>query len=123
MGSKEVIDKNLSVPVRVTDQKDNDLILKELKIMQNRALLAAFDLCTKPYCVFRPVRIIKSDVATIVFWPDGNKTVVKRSPDEPDNEYTAFTAALAKRIFGSNNAIKKIIKTKTEVQKPKNDNN
>ena len=71
----------------------------------------------------KPERILKSDTATIVFWTDGTKTVVRRSADEPDNEYTAFTAALAKKVYGSNNAIKKIIKTKTEVQKPKNDNN
>ena len=69
----------------------------------------------------KPKRILKSGLATIVFWEDGTKTVVKRAEDEPDNEYTAFTAALAKRVFGSNNAIKKIIKTKTEVQKLKDD--
>lgn len=68
-----------------------------------------------------PERILKSGTATIVFWSDGTKTIVKRSPDEPENEYTAFTAALAKKVFGSNNAIKKIIERKTEVQKPKND--
>ena len=70
---------------------------------------------------YKPKRILKSGLATIVFWEDGSKTVVRRAEDEPDNEYTAFTAALAKRVFGSNNAIKKIIKTKTEVQKKKND--
>lgn len=69
-----------------------------------------------------PERILKSCTATIVFWNDGTKTIVKRSYGEPDNEYAAFTAALAKKIFGSNNAIKKIIERKTEVQKPKNDN-
>ena len=68
-----------------------------------------------------PERIIKSGTATIVFWSDGTKTIVKRASDEPENEYTAFTAALAKKVFGSNNAIKKIIERKTEVQKPKND--
>ena len=70
-----------------------------------------------------PERILKSGTATIVFWSDGTKTIVKRSSDEPENEYTAFTAALAKKVFGSNNAIKKIIERKTEVQKPKNDHN
>jgi len=72
---------------------------------------------------YKPKRILKSGLATIVFWEDGTKTIVKRAADEPDNEYTAFTAALAKRVFGSNNAIKKIIKTKTEVQKLKDDKN
>lgn len=63
-----------------------------------------------------PKRILRHGPATIVFWCDGTKTVVKRAPDEPDNEYTAFTAALAIRIFGSNSKLKKIVKTKTEDQ-------
>ena len=68
-----------------------------------------------------PKKILKSGRVTVVFWKDGSKTVVRRAEDEPDNEYNAFCAALAKRMYGSNNAIKKIIKTKTEVQKPKDD--
>lgn len=63
---------------------------------------------------FTPLRILRNGPATIVFWGDGTKTVVKRAPDEPDNEYTAFTAALAIKIFGSNSKLKKIVKTKTE---------
>lgn len=64
-----------------------------------------------------PKRILRHGPATIVFWGDGTKTVVKRAPDEPDNEYTAFTAALAIKIFGSNSKLKKIVKTFTEEQK------
>lgn len=66
-----------------------------------------------------PERIVKSGRATIVFWEDGTKTVVKRSPDEPDNDYNAFLAALGIKIFGSNSQLKKIIKEQTVVQKPK----
>ena len=66
---------------------------------------------------FTPMRILRNGPATIVFWPDGTKTVVKRAPDEPDNEYVAFTAALALKIFGSNSALKRIIAEKTEEQK------
>lgn len=66
---------------------------------------------------FTPMRILRNGPATIVFWPDGTKTVVKRAPDEPDNEYVAFTAALAIKIFGSNSALKRIIAEKTEEQK------
>ena len=104
------------VPVRVTDNGENPLFdpfkvwLKEVADSINVKKLM-------------PDRILKSGNATIVFWNDGGKTIVKRAEDEPDNEYTAFTAALAKRVFGSNNAIKKIIKTKTEVQKLKDDKN
>lgn len=66
-----------------------------------------------------PDRIVKSGRATIVFWEDGTKTVVKRSEDEPDNEYNAFCAALAIHAFGSNSMVKKIIKEQTVIQKPK----
>ena len=97
------------VPVRVTDEIHIDfedpfqLFLKNMAKQINVKKLL-------------PVKILKSGNATIVFWNDGEKTIVKRAEDEPDNEYAAFTAALAKKIYGSNNAIKKIIKTKTEVQ-------
>lgn len=66
-----------------------------------------------------PEKIVKSGRATIVFWEDDTKTVVKRSPDEPDNDYNAFLAALGIKIYGSNSQLKKIIKEQTVVQKPK----
>lgn len=64
-----------------------------------------------------PKRILRCGIATIVFWADGTKTVVKRAPDEPDNAYAAFTAALAIKTFGSNSKVKKIIRQRTEEQK------
>ena len=64
-----------------------------------------------------PDRIIKSGRATIVFWNDGKKTVVKRQLGEPDDPYLAFLAALGKKIYGSNSAIKRLITEKTEEQK------
>lgn len=64
-------------------------------------------------------RILKSGPYTHVFWEDGTKTTVRRSPDEPDNDYAAFTAALAIKMYGSNSALKRMLKQKVEVQKPK----
>lgn len=66
---------------------------------------------------YTPKRILRSGPATIVFWEDGTKTVVKCAADENDNTYAAFTAALAIKIFGSNSAVKKLVKSKTEVSK------
>jgi hypothetical protein len=66
-----------------------------------------------------PVRILKSGNRTIVFWTDGTKTIVKRPEDTADNDYEAFTAALAIKVFGTNSALKRIIKNKTVEQKPK----
>ena len=57
-----------------------------------------------------PERIIRNGPATIVFWPDGTKTIVKRSEDDPDDLYSAVTAAICINIFGSNSKLKRIIK-------------
>lgn len=64
--------------------------------------------------LMRPKRIIHSGPATIVFWEDGTKTVVKLSEKDTYDEYDAFTAAFAIKIFGSNSAVKKLIKNITE---------
>lgn len=45
----------------------------------------------------------------VVIWNDTEKTIVRLSPNNPDDIYMAFTAALAKRIFGTNSHIKKVI--------------
>lgn len=67
-----------------------------------------------------PPRIEKNGIATIVFWNDGTKTVVKRGADEPDSDYAAFTAALAIKTFGSNSAVKRIVAgTKEQESKKK----
>ena len=66
-----------------------------------------------------PTRILRSGDRTIVFWNDGTKTIVKRSPDEADNDYAAFTAALGIRMYGSNSALRRLIRNKIQIQKPK----
>ena len=66
-----------------------------------------------------PVRIIKSGKVTVVFWDDGSKTIVRCAEDEIPDDYDAFTAALAKRVYGSNTRLKKMIKAVTVEQKKK----
>ena len=68
-------------------------------------------------------RILKSGPATIVFWTDGTKTIVRKSADTPDDDFNAFTAALAKKIYGSTNAVKKIVRQieAQEIRKGKED--
>jgi len=58
-----------------------------------------------------PRQIIYNDPATIVFWSDGSKTVVKRMDNEAWNPYNAFCAALAKRIYGSNSQVNRLVKS------------
>ena len=66
-----------------------------------------------------PKRIVHSGPATIVFWNDKTKTVVKCSENDIYDEYEAFCAALAIKMFGSNSHLKKMIRDKTEERTPK----
>ena len=62
-------------------------------------------------------RIFYDDVATVVFWTDGTKTVVKCPEGTPYDEYTAFCAALAKKIYGNNSKLQREIKKKARYSK------
>lgn len=50
---------------------------------------------------------------TTVYWEDGTSTTVRRTFGEPDSPYVAFLAALGKKVYGSNSAIKSIVRRKT----------
>jgi len=54
-------------------------------------------------------RIIFNPPATIVFWKDGSKTVVKCHGDQTFNPYYGFCAALAKHIYKSNSAVNRMV--------------
>ena len=58
---------------------------------------------------YTPKRIIYSGPATIVFWNDGTKTVVKCHDMSTYNKYTAFCAALAKKVLFTNSRINRIV--------------
>lgn len=64
-----------------------------------------------------PIKIIKQGPATVIFWRDGTKTVVKRAEGEPDDEYVAFTAAVAKKVYGSGSKIKSLLRETKTVRK------
>lgn len=60
---------------------------------------------------YTPKRIIYNNPATIVFWKDGTKTVVKKNEKEKYNSYNAFCAALAKKIYGTNSEVNRIVRS------------
>lgn len=64
-----------------------------------------------------PLRIIHHGPATVVFWKDGTKTVVKLMEGDVYDEYNAFCAAFVKKVYGSTNAVKKAIEAATEATK------
>ena len=57
-----------------------------------------------------PKQIIYSGNRTIVFWNDGDKTIVKCAEGQVFDEYNGFVAALAKKLYGSTSKVKKVIK-------------
>lgn len=62
--------------------------------------------------------IIYNHPATIVFWKDGTKTVVKCSENDPYIRYNAFCAALAKKIYGNNSQVNKIVASGIDQGRP-----
>ena len=54
-----------------------------------------------------PEKIFRCGNATTVIWTDGTKTTVKLMPGAEDSDYGAFTAALAKKIYGGNGKVMK----------------
>ena len=63
-------------------------------------------------------RIIVNNRATIIFWEDGTKTVVKISEDDLHDGkfdvYAGVSYAIAKKLFGTNSAFKKEVDRKVE---------
>ena len=51
--------------------------------------------------------VIFNDPATIVFWGDGTKTVVKKSKDDIWDPEKGLAMAIVKKCFGHTNMIKK----------------
>lgn len=80
-----------------------------------KMLSAALSMSDK---IYSPRRIYKGKGKTAVLWADGTKTIVKRAEGEADNDYAAFTAALAIKIYGTNSAVNRIVR-KTEVAEKK----
>ena len=66
-----------------------------------------------------PTKIIRSGPVTVIFWEDGTKTLVRRAKGAPDDPYLAFCAGLAKKIYGNNSKVKKLIEEKTVETKEK----
>lgn len=65
-----------------------------------------------PISELKVKEILSNGPATIVFWNDGTKTVVKREIDDEDDLYDAVANALAKKIFGSTSKFHRIINKK-----------
>lgn len=67
--------------------------------------LSDVQIAHKGYSMPIPEKIFRCGDTTTAIWKDGTKTTVKLMPGADDSDYGAFTAALAKKIYGSNSAV------------------
>lgn len=56
-----------------------------------------------------PVNVIFHNPATIVYWNDGDKTVVKCQPGDTFSAEAGLTAAMLKKYMGNDNTFNKVI--------------
>lgn len=59
----------------------------------------------------RPKRVYYDETAgvTVVMWKDGTKTIVRAAEGDKHDAYLGYCAALAKKIHGTNSALKRDI--------------
>lgn len=67
---------------------------------------------------FIPVKVIFNAPATVCFFPDGSKVVVKCADDEEFVEEEGVMACIVKKIFGSRNSFKKLVREAYRQPKP-----
>lgn len=61
-----------------------------------------------------PKQVLYNPPATIVFWEDGTKTIVKCEKNETFNPYFGFVSALAKKVFVTNSEVNRIVRKYNE---------
>lgn len=103
---KEILSKMKPLPRDIVNYCEND-VLATIKFAEKLA-------DTKNFYSLNVSKIIFNPPATIVFWEDGTKTVVKCSAEDEFSEYYGFLVALGKKVYESNSQIKKLIDKKAE---------
>ena len=89
------------------------------KTLSMAQMMAANYIRSNSSIIPRIEKIIVNGNHTIVIWEDGTKTIVKPSENDNYDLEAAVCAAIAKKMYGSNSALKKEIKKKTVYQKSK----
>ena len=68
---------------------------------------------------YTPKQIIHNPNAVIVFWKDNTKTIVRRREGDTDDIHSAFSQALAKKMFGATTTVHKMVDKVLKEQLPK----
>lgn len=93
--------------------------MKQITLKKWMEMAKKYDRQMKTIFRCTPVKIRKDGPVTVVFWQDGTATSVRCGAGETYDDYVAFCAALAKKLFLSNNRIKRVLKnTPVETVRP-----
>ena len=104
-----IIMSTLNPPVlHATDEKQAVQLQAMRKMLKDPITRMLRDL-NAAICQFflQPQKILKVGRVTVVFWEDGSSTAVKCGENEIPDDYVAFCAALGKKVFGTNSALKR----------------
>lgn len=103
--------RQLGCKITVMTPKKDDFVTPKTKPQVKKEEEIPFTDEEIDYAVYapHPDLIQKRGRATIVHWDDGTITKVVREEGQPDNDFHAFTAALAKRVYGSTDEVIKEI--------------
>ena len=77
------------------------------KSMEKITRAASYETLALAENFITPRKILKVGRVTVVFWNDYTSTAVRCGENEILDDYTAFCAALGKKIFGCNSALKR----------------
>lgn len=85
------------------------------EIAANKEVYPLGDRFEKSFCGFflidvRPKKVVFHDPATVVYWSDGTKTVVKCGPHDTFDPEKGLAMAVAKKHFGNGNEFHKVFK-------------
>lgn len=84
--------------------------------------VTGFDLIRAFYGLPQPKNVIFHDPATIVYWDDGSKTVVKCGEDDVYDQEKGLALCYMKKILGNTGNYNEILKKYCEVEEPKKNN-
>ena len=87
--SHDILEKHFGIPDEIKTIKNGDNTMKTVD--------------------FRVKKIIHNGLCTIVFWMDNTKTIVKLKDGDQYDPHAAFCIAVAKKAYGNNSKISKIV--------------
>lgn len=96
---------NYAIKKAILEALQRDILSRTFPDVSSPKYLGSFCWTSTP----KIERVIFHDPATIVYWTDGTKTVVKANNEKFDKE-KGLLAAIAKKVYGNKGSFNNIIK-------------